>query len=354
MLDLWRNDLYQKELEKVSVPEAVWGKLYGKKILITGATGMIGSFLVDLLRRKNEELSPADRFSLLLLVRDIAYAKKRFPGCAESGEVKLYKADLACMGQESELPAADYIFAGAGSADPKQFAENPVGTMKSNLFGAVCLLETARKNPGSRMVYISTGEVYGSGGTGTEEFKETDAFYVNPMEVRSCYPNSKRAAETFCSTYHKQYGIDVIVGRLCYIYGPTVKDTDSRSAAQFFRNAALGQDIVLKSRGGQIRSYCYVSDAVSALLHLMVYGSGGEAYNISDSGSSSSIREFAEAIAREAGVNCVYGTAEETEKAGYSKVPRAVQCPCKLNSIGWKASVSLADGIRKTIQILRG
>ncbi len=354
MLDLWSLESYRRELDRTSVKEEVWKRMYGKKILITGSTGMIGSFLVDLLRRKNEELSPADRFFLILPVRNIAYAKKRFPGCGESGEVKLYQTDLACIGQEPELPAADYIFAGAGSADPKQFAENPVGTMESNLFGAICLLEAARKSPGSRMVYISTGEVYGSGGAGTEEFKETDAFYVNSMDVRSCYPNSKRAAETFCAVYHKQYGTEAVVGRLCYIYGPTAKDTDSRSAAQFFRNAALGQDIVLKSKGEQIRSYCYVSDAVSALLHLIVYGSGGEAYNISDSGGSSSIREFAEAIAREAGVNCVYGIAEETEKAGYSKVPRAVQSPCKINSIGWEASVSLADGIRKTIQVLRG
>ncbi len=353
MLDLWRNDLYQKELDNASLPEEVWEKLYGKKILITGATGMVCSFLVDLLRKKNRSLSDGRRMELVLPVRDIEYAKKRFPECNGCGRIVWVESDAAGFGEKLAGTFFHFAIAGAGNADPKQFAEHPAETMEGNLLGVTELLKLAKGKRDVRLVYLSTGEVYGNAGFREAAFREEDSYYVNSMEARACYPNGKRAAETFCAAYHKEYGVDVTVGRLCYIYGPTAKESDSRSVAQFLGKAAKGEDILLKSSGEQVRSYCYVADAAAALLYLMVFGIGGEAYNIADSGSNCSIAEFAGLAAAAAGTGIVRTAAGEREKAGFSKVVRAVQDPGKINAIGWKAEVSLEDGIKRTIEILR-
>lgn len=266
----------------------------------------------------------------------------------------MIKLDVISIKHELDEFTFDYMIIGAGCADPQQFFENPVGTMQSNLYGLTNFLELAKNGKGTRVLYLSTGEVYGNATPRRKSFKEDDSYYVDSMDVRSCYPNSKRAAETFCVTYHKQYEIDVVVGRLCYVYGATFKESDSRSVAQFLRNAVKGEDIVLKSNGEQIRSYCYIRDVVSALLFLLVCGVSGEAYNIANAKSNCSIAEFASLIARNANVKCTYEKVTWQEKEGYSRIARAVQCPDKINALGWKAKISLERGVERTLKILWG
>lgn len=354
MLDLWNNTLYQRELDIVYLANSVWEKLYGKKVLITGGTGMIGSFLVDAMMKKNEKLQDKQKIDLQVTTRNMEYAQERFLHHTDSNTFHLLRLDVTHMENELGHLDIDYIIAGAGNADPENFAKYPVDTMESNLYGLTNLLKIAKSRQGIRVLYISTGEIYGNAGIDIETFKEEDSYYVNSTDVRACYPNSKRAAETFCVAYHKQYDVDVVIGRLCYVYGPTVKESDSRSVAQFFRKAVRGEDIILKSRGEQIRSYCYIADAVAALLFLLVCGVSGEAYNIANADSNCSIAEFADVVARTACVKCTHAVAEEQEKAGYSRVVKAVQCPNKINALGWKAEVSLKKGIERTVKVLQG
>lgn len=354
MFDLWSNAIYQKELSENSISDDIWRKLYGRKILITGATGMVCSFLVDVLMKRNEVLSNDDKLKLIIPVRNMEYAKKRFLHHIDLPFFYLIEMDVISIQHELDDFTFDYMILGAGYADPINFSENPVGTMRSNLYGLTNFLEIAKYSRDTRILYISTGEIYGNAGTDIVSFCEDDSYYVNSMETRACYPNSKRAAETFCAAYHRQYNVDVIIGRLCYIYGPTMKDSDSRSVAQFLRNAANGENIILKSKGEQVRSYCYIGDAIEALVFLLVFGIGGEAYNIANADSNCSIAEFAGIIARTAGVKCIYTEADEQERTGYSKVTKAVQCPEKINKIGWKAKISLESGIERTVKILQG
>lgn len=352
MSDMWSNAIYQKDLSEIGISDNVWTKLYGKKILVTGATGMVCSFLVDVLMKRNEMLYGDEKISLIIVVRNVEYAKRRFLNHTDKPCFKIIGLDVISFQNELDDFMIDYMIIGAGCADPRHFYENPVGTMQSNLFGLTNFLEIAKSNRNIRVLYLSTGEIYGNAVATKESFKETDSYYVDSMAVRSCYPNSKRAAETFCAAYHKQYGIDVVVARLCYVYGATFKDSDSRSVVQFLKNAARREDIILKSKGEQIRSYCYIGDVVSALLFLLVHAVGGEAYNIANADSNCSIAEFAAMVARTAGVKCVYETATEQEKDGYSRVIRAVQCSDKINALGWKAKVTLESGVERTLKIL--
>lgn len=354
MIDLWSNVIYQKDLVENGISDDVWTSLYGKVILITGATGMVCSFLVDLLMKKNEALCNDKKINIIMPVRNMTYARKRFLDHLGSSWFHLIELDVISMKHELDAVVPDCIIVGAGYATPKQFSENPVGTMQSNLYGLTNLLERAKDSQNTRVLYLSTGEVYGKAPVDVASFKEDDSYYVDSMDVRSCYPNSKRAAETFCAAYHQQYGVDVVVARLCYVYGATFNESDSRSVAQFLRNAAKGEDIILKSKGGQIRSYCYIGDVVSALLFLLVCGVSGEAYNIADAESNCSIAEFAAMVAQIADVGCVYEAATEQEKKGYSRVVKAVQCSDKINALGWKAQVSLVSGIKRTVKILQG
>lgn len=351
-MNLWNNKLYQKELESIEIPNNIWERLYGKTILITGATGMVCSFLVDVLMNKNEILSVNEKISLIIPVRDMQYAEKRFLKHLGLPYFQLIQLDITNIRNEIDGFKFDYIIAGAGCADPKQFSEYPVDTMVSNLYGLTHLLDRAREYKNVRILYISTGEIYGNAGTDIDAFKEDDSYYINSMDVRACYPNSKRAAETFCVAYFKQYNVDTVIGRLCYVYGPTIKDSDSRSVAQFLRNAAKGENIILKSSGEQIRSYCYIVDIVSALLFLLIFGVSGEAYNIASAECNCSIAEFAKMVAKAAGVKCVYAVAKEQDRMGYSKVLKAIQCPQKINTLGWNAEISLKSGIEKTVKIL--
>lgn len=352
MMDLWSSSIYQKELDKVEIPAEILEQLYGKTILVTGGTGMVCSFLIDYVMKKNEVLSEEQKIGLVLLVRNIEVAKVRFTNHMSHKEFHLIACDVTALSDELDDIEFHYVIAGAGNADPKSFSEKPVDTILSNFYGIKNILDIVKKRSCVKVVYISSGEVYGNAGIEVEAFKEEDAYYINSMDVRACYPNGKRIAETLCCSYGKQYGIHFSVARLCYVYGPTIKETDSRAVAQFLRLAAQKKDIVLKSRGEQVRSYCYVADVTGALLYIAVKGQEGVAYNIADNQSNVSISDFAHMVANAANVNCIYEIATEQEKSGYSKVERAVQNPAKLNALGWCAKMEIEEGIQHTIETL--
>lgn len=344
MLNL--SAIYTKDL---SCADAFASALSNKRILITGATGLIGSVLTDALAHLNRDLGA--NIEICAAGRSEAGIRARFGSAADEPFFRFVPYD-ACRPVSFDF-AADYVVHAACSAHPLAYATDPVGTMQANLIGTMQLLEYIRSCPGARLVFLSTGETYGENPEFPEGFSEDSRGYVNPMNPRSCYPESKRAAETLCASYVKQYGVEAVVARLCHVYGPSITLTNSRADAQFLRKALAGEDIVMKSTGSQIRSYCYASDAVAAILTLLTRGVSGEAYNVANRESVHSIREYADILARHAGVSLTFDLPPEAEKQGYSAVTRAVLNPAKLEALGWKPEVSLSDGLGRTLNILR-
>jgi len=253
----------------------------------------------------------------------------------------------------SGLPKADYIIHAAGNAHPAAFSADPVGTMQSNILGTMNLLSHLTATGGKRLLFVSSGEIYGENPDVEGGFSEDSFGKIDPMNPRSCYPESKRAAETMCASYVRQFGADAVVARLCYVYGPTVTPTNSRADAQFLRKAMAGENIVMKSDGAQMRSYCYAADAAAALLTILLKGEAGQAYNVANRGSEHSIREYALTLAALAGVMVVFDLPPESERAGYSTVTRAVQNPEKLEALGWKALTPLKEGLQHTLAASR-
>lgn len=315
-------------------------------IMITGATGMVGAAVTDMLGLANERLGLNLR--ILALCRRADRAKARF---AHLPCVEPMTCDLTQP--LSGLPRANFIIHAASNAHPMAFSTDPVGTMQSNILGTMNLLSHLVATGGKRLLFVSTGEIYGENPDVKDGFSEDSFGKIDPMNPRSCYPESKRTAETMCASYVRQFGADAVVARLCYIYGPTIAPDNSRADAQFLRKAMAGENIVMKSEGLQVRSYCYVADAAAALLTILLTGECGQAYNVANRGGEHSIREYAHTLAELAGVEVVFDLPPETERAGYSTVTRAVQNPAKLESLGWKANTSLKEGLQHTLEILR-
>lgn len=318
----------------------------GKKILITGAGGLIGSTLVDCLMQRNGSGRETEIYAL---GRDGRALEDRFKEYASASCFHMLEGDVSSM----TLPdiEVDYIVHAASPAHPLAFSRTPVDVMKANILGTLNMLELA-KRCGARLLLISSGEIYGISEEPNSAFREQDYGYIEITDPRSCYPESKRAAETLCACYHAQYGVDAVVARLCHVYGPAITEKNSRADAQFLRNVLRHEDIVMKSPGSQVRSYCYVKDAVTGLLYILTRGAPGQAYNVADRRSVATVRGYAETLAAAGGVKVRYEFPSEEESRGYSRVSRAVLDASKLEDLGWTPRYDLAAGMRDMLRTL--
>ncbi len=220
--------------------------------------------------------------------------------------------------------------------------------MKSNFNGVINLIEYGIQHQMKRFLYVSSGEIYGE--SDGKIFTEDSSGYVDCIKPRSCYPSSKRAAETLCASYAAEYGTDIVIARPCHIYGPNFTETDNRVYAQFIRNILKGEDIIMKSTGDQLRSWCYVVDCVSALLHILLKGVSGEAYNIADPTSVITIRQLSEMLAEIGNCKVVMEIPSEFEKKGYNPVHMSVFSINKLESLGWNVDGMLNEKMAKTVK----
>lgn len=339
---------YRRSLEECVKAVPGCRKLLGKKVLITGGTGMIGSAVVELLHTLNRTEQAG--ITIYLAGRSPERIRNRFEGFMQESDYTFLQYDAA---KSDELFATvDYIIHGACNASPSAYQKEPVETMLSNFLGVSTLLKLAVKNPGSRLLYLSSSEVYGRKEDNVP-YEETDYGYVDILNPRACYPSAKRASETLCVSYGAEYGVDTVIVRPGHIYGPTISRSDTKASTQFTWNVVDGEDIVMKSAGDQLRSYCYTMDCASAVLAVLTSGIGGEAYNISNKNSIVTIRELAEALAQEGGRNIVFENPTDAEKKGYNLMSNSSLDAEKLEKLGWKAQYDLKTGVRQTLEVLK-
>lgn len=334
------NDV-DRALESVPCLE----KICGESVFITGGTGMIGSAIVELLFRLNRQQDAG--IKIILGGRSRERVCERFVGFCEGRDFLFLPYD-ATKNQDLEV-CADYFIHGASNANPAVYTKEPVETILANVVGLHDLLSTAYKNQCKRLLYISSSEVYGT----IEEdrpYTETDYGFVDILNPRAAYPCAKRTAETLCVSYGLEHEVDTAIVRPGHIYGPSITATDSRASAQFTRNAARGEDIVMKSAGMQLRSYCYTLDCASAVLTVLLNGECGNAYNISNRESVVTISEVAQALAKSAGQQVVFQEPSEQEKQGYNMMMNSSLNAEKLEALGWKAVFDLKEGTEKTVK----
>lgn len=319
--------------------------IFDSTILVTGATGMICSSVVDILVRLNRRYNAG--ITIYLAGRNRERLEARFSPFVSGQDYSFVYHD-ATKSQEFSIHA-DYVIHGASNANPAVYSKEPVETMLANIIGLNDLLAWAARINSKRILYISSSEVYGNINE-VRAYKEDDYGYVDILNQRACYPSAKRAAETLCVAYGEEYGVDTVIVRPGHIYGPSISDTDSRASAQFTRKAASGEDIVMKSAGLQMRSYCYTLDCASAILAVLLRGERGNAYNISNKESISSISDIANALAKAVDRKVVYENASELEKKGYNMMSNSSLDATKLEQLGWRALFDLQQGATRTLK----
>ena len=318
--------------------------LNGCNVLITGATGLIGSALVDAL--------------LTISANCHVYATCRNP---EQGKLRFSRHNgnplFHLLSYDVTQPLAgdiryDYIIHAASPASPNSFSSQPIEVMMANILGVRHLLDYGTKHAMKRMLFVSSGEIYGEGDGSA--FTEKDSGYIDCNTSRACYPTSKRAAETLCASYVTEHNADVVIARLCHTYGPGFTNNDNRVYAQFLRNVLRGEDITLKSLGLQMRSWIYVADAVSGILHILLKGEKGEAYNVANPQSCITIRQLAELTASLAGRKVVFDIPQDDLHQGNTTpITCATFSIEKLQALGWQPQYSVEEGLRQTLTTLK-
>lgn len=322
-----------------------WQQFKGTTILITGATGLIGSNFINVLVYNSckKELD----IKLLLLVRDVKAAKDLFDWTG--AEIIKYE-----LGEELRIDKmVDYIVHLASPTNSKFFTENPVDTMKANIGGYKALLDWARANPVKKFIGISTMEVYGFPEKG-HKVKEDEVGAFETMRVRNSYPIAKIASEALCYGYYTQYGVPVVILRATQTFGPGVKYNDDRVFAQFMRCVVEKKDIVLKSAGLTERSYLYTADAVSAILVSLLKAESGQAYTIANPETYCSIKEMAQMVADSiAGgkIKVIFDISEDISKWGYADTLYMDLDTKKIEKLGWHPTVNLKEAFRRMIAL---
>lgn len=316
-------------------------------IMVTGATGLIGSAVLDILIYLNE--NKGYEMNLYAAVRMPENARKRFGPFYQKPYFHIVSYDA---NQPVDFDfSVDYIIQAASNADPAAIQEYPVETLMSNVYGVRQMLEYSRKKQIRRMLFVSSSEVYGTNTTG-ELFKETDYGAVDILNPRASYPMGKRAAETLCVSYAEEYDLDTVIVRPGHIYGPTITERDSRASAQFTRKALAGENIVMKSEGRQLRSYCYVYDCATAILTVLLNGHAGSAYNISNKDSVISIRDIASLFAEKGNTQLIFEIPTDKERAGYNLMDMSALNAGALEQLGWRAVADAPRGVEMTLQLM--
>lgn len=336
---------YKDDIKAVASLLLPWEKLSGYNILVTGATGLIGSCLVEVLMEH-----PNKDYHVYASGRNEARAMLRFSDYITDPAFHFFHYDVTkSLKGDAKF---QYVIHAASNASPNYFATKPVDVIKANIEGLANLMDYGIEHDLRHLLFVSSGEVYGEGDG--RFFTEDYSGYVDCTSVRSCYPSSKRAAESLCVAYAHQYGIDVSIARLSHVFGPNFTESDNRVYAQFIRNVLRGEDIVMKSTGEQFRSWCYVVDCVSAILHILLKGEKGQAYNVADNNSNISIKELAETIAELGNRKVIIDIPSETERTGFNVVTKSVFSTEKLERLGWHPSTEgIKCNLKKTIEELQ-
>ena len=349
-MKIYENIEYIKDINYISDLDLPWEKLHNRSILISGATGLIGSCFIDVIMKKNEK---GLNCKIYALGRDYSKALERFKYCFKNNLFNFVSYDISKKFERDDIEIVDYVLHLASNTHPLQYSLDPIGTITTNIFGTYNMLEFAVKHKATRCAFISSNEIYGENRGDVELFNEFYCGYIDSNTLRAGYPESKRCSESLCQAYIKQKKLDIVIPRLTRSYGPTMSMSDTKAISQFIKRGIAGEDIILKSLGTQYYSYTYIADAVSGLFTILLKGKNGEAYNVSDSRSDIMLKDLAMLIAKISSKKVIYEIPDEVESEGYSKATKARLDSSKLQKLGWRAKYNIKSGIERTIQILK-
>ena len=339
------SEVIIEDLQRMSDAKLPWHELDGKTVLVTGATGMLASYVTWLLLYLHEHAGI--NVTVVALCRNRQKAEQYFGSYVGKPYFHLLIQDVCePIAYEGK---ADYLFHLAGNASPYFINSDPVGIMKCNLLGTMNVQEYARVSSVAKVIFASTREVYGK----NEEAERLDeqAFgTLDPLDDRSCYPESKRAAETLLKSYYKQYGVNFNTVRIAHSYGPTMQlENDGRVMADLMGDVISGHDIVLKSNGEAVRAFLYITDAVVGMFTVLFHGETAKAYNLANEMEPISIRDLAQLLAALREDKNIQVVVSEGGQKGYCAYRRTALDTSAIEQLGWKPQITLKEGINRVL-----
>lgn len=343
----------REESARLAAEAAIdWAALEGRRVMITGVTGLVGSHCARFLMERNRACGCG--ITVVAPVRSLERAAEALAGYGPADGLELMECpDLAAF-SAFDTPV-DYIVHAACPTASRFFMEHPVETLRTITESTYRMLELARLQQARGLVYISSMEVYGDGNPapGLEQLLSEDKVgYVNPLSTRSCYPEGKRMAEQLVAAYASQHGVHGKVLRLAQTFGPGIAKTDTRVFAMMARCAMTGEDIVLKTTGASTRMYCYPTDAVTAIFTALLAGQDGHAYNAANPATYCSVREMGEAVARQNAGGAIKVVLDVDPNAPYPPEHHLPLDTGALQALGWRPQVGLAEMFARLIAYL--
>lgn len=320
------NSIFEEDIKNI-INDFDMSVFDGKTILVTGATGLIGKLCVKSL------LNSGYNTQVIALVRDEEKAKNIF------GESKRLTYLVQDINQRiNTTRQVDYIIHAASTTSSKDFVEKPVETIYTAINGSRNVLEFAKNKRLEGMVYLSSLEIYGV--NEKENIKERDYGYIDILNSRSSYSESKKMVETMCISYGTEYGVPVKIARLAQTFGAGVSISDNRVFAQFAKAIINKENIILHTKGETKRNYCYTTDAVRGIFTILTKGENNNAYNVANENSYCSISEMAHLLENE--YTKVEYKIDEVNR-GYNPTVKIALNTEKLNALGWEAKVNLKE-----------
>ena len=340
------NRVLEDDLKTIIAEDLSWEKLKNKTVMITGASGMVGSYMLYVLLMLNDEKHYGIKVDAVM--RNV----NKLPEEIRNREdVNVVVADVT-----KDIPDVgdiDYIIHAASPASPLIMQNQPVETIAANTIGTFKTLELAKEKNAEGYLFISSREIYGQPDEGQEFFYENTYGFVDQLNPRSCYSEGKKAAETMCVCFHEEYGLNTKIARLAHTYGPGMSIYDGRVQADFLKNVYHNEDIVLKSEGTAVRTYTYIADAIPGMF-LILLDSEDIVYNIGNEAGKVSIRDLAEilvSIYPERGLKLVFDIPEGGTK-GTAPYTLGILSSEKLRKLGWNPKYSVKDGFKRTLEYL--
>lgn len=341
------NRVLEDDLKTIIAEDLSWEELKNKTVMITGASGMVGSYMLYVLLMLNDEKHYGIKVDAVM--RNV----NKLPEEIRNREdVNVVVADVT-----KDIPDVgdiDYIIHAASPASPLIMQNQPVETIAANTIGTFKTLELAKEKNAEGYLFISSREIYGQPDEGQEFFYENTYGFVDQLNPRSCYSEGKKAAETMCVCFHEEHGLNTKIARLAHTYGPGMSIYDGRVQADFLKNVYHNEDIVLKSEGTAVRTYTYIADAIAGMYRILL-DSEDIVYNIGNEAGKVSIRDLAEilvSIYPERGLKLVFDIPEGGTK-GTAPYTLGILSSEKLRKLGWNPKYSVKDGFKRTLEYLK-
>ncbi|MDD5129557.1 MAG: NAD-dependent epimerase/dehydratase family protein [Candidatus Omnitrophica bacterium] len=341
--------IVKEDLEFITATGIHWDKLEGRNILVTGANGFLPAYMIETILFLNEHRFKK-KAKIFALARNKERVQKRFSGYRGNKNIVFIIQDVCAPLKIHKK--MDFIIHAASQASPKFYGSDPAGTISANTLGTANLLALAAKHKSQGFLFFSSGEVYGEVAVDQVPIREDTYGLVDPMLLRSCYAEGKRAGENMCVSWSHQYGIPVKIIRPFHTYGPGMRLDDGRVFADFVCDVVAGRDIIMKSDGSAVRAFCYLADAVAGFFTVLLEGSSAQAYNVgNDEGISIAglakilvdlrPEKHLKVIQRES--DCIGGYIK-------SRIPVSVPDTTKIRRLGWKPFYSIKEGFGRTVR----